>query len=480
MENKYSRDLAHWAIGDMFKKHKYIAREETGTKDNGKPIYRYFYDNEKWKAFKYKAQSAINNFADTWKAGTNIGNINGKIKKAFYDFSSNWKAGINTSKINKIKKDISNGGGEFAKCYKLGLSQIRDSARGLYYRSALASVVNGLAKDNKGDTVVYRPIHGIFMAPKDSKFKYVGKIVMPNGKTRYCYTYEEFKRASEIYQYQINEPKFMSKIKEIDSDHLESKNETASKINPGYGEDGNERGINCQFCTLSYELRRRGYDVYAPNKASTSTPANDVFSTFGINVKQSTKTKTIKMDKDTYENTKTVLDANPELKKTHVLSVAHRPDGTEEYSITGTQYDSYIEDSVQGIKSVDIYEALKDSGKDPIIRHDMMNADEGKVVCAALIDKLNEFPIDSRGALTIRWAFGGHSIVWEKDSRGNVIVRDTQSDQVLYDAGVTSSIIQPLQQTCRYLSVSSEILAVRYDDKNIVSDDILQWFEEMK
>lgn len=47
----------------------------------------------------------------------------------------------------------------------------------------------------------------------------------------------------------------------------ESKNETLSRVNPSKGSHLASSGNNCCLCTIAYDMRRRGYDVIAKQKA---------------------------------------------------------------------------------------------------------------------------------------------------------------------------------------------------------------------
>ena len=135
------------------------------------------------------------------------------------------------------------------------------------------------------------------------KFKYKYKIKLANGEYRYFYSEEEYQRYLNREKYQANEPDFMEDVPEYEDEMTMSEN--AEEVNPNYpyGEDVDmysskddiyvgmydemvEKGydpnndeevydymadyypysVNCSLCTLTYELRERGYDVEAkPN-----------------------------------------------------------------------------------------------------------------------------------------------------------------------------------------------------------------------
>jgi ABC-type transporter lipoprotein component MlaA len=77
MDNKHSKELMHFSLGEIFSNHKYIRREENT--DGQKSKFRYFYDN-----IKSSVTNAISSFADNWKAG-----IPKSVKESVSSFTSN-------------------------------------------------------------------------------------------------------------------------------------------------------------------------------------------------------------------------------------------------------------------------------------------------------------------------------------------------------------------------------------------------------
>lgn len=81
-----------------------------------------------------------------------------------------------------------------------------------------------------------------------------------------------------------NENKNEQRIKQLPIDektglHLKtqdfSQKEDLSKINPGYNNFRNDTKNNCMFCTVAYDMRRRGYDVTA-NKSLVGYSLTDL------------------------------------------------------------------------------------------------------------------------------------------------------------------------------------------------------------
>lgn len=167
----------------------------------------------------------------------------------------------------------------------------------------IAKPVGSFMKDtvNKGINFV-RKLTG--QGRYGTKYKYVAKVVTDTGYTRYFYSMEEYERYKKRQEYQANEPDFMKDVPEYDGEMTMEAN--SAEVNPnwpmgegynmkaegGFGnnwaliDEMGSRGydfynkdsyaeymakyypyaVNCSLCTLTYELRERGYDVEAkPN-----------------------------------------------------------------------------------------------------------------------------------------------------------------------------------------------------------------------
>lgn len=211
----------------------------------------------------------------------------------------------------------------------------------------------------------------IYAKATGRKHKYIAKVPLKNGKYRYFYTEAEYSAYLRRLNYQKNEPSFMKKVKEIDySDpSKDTKDYSTEKdleaINKKYPKDGYTK--NCAYCTATYELRCRGYDVVAsmdPEKAGESP---------------NTDTKMAGWYK------------NAEIKELKPMSFGEK--------------------------------LLVGSGLASRSKYTSFTANE-------LEDALGSYPPNSRGNLSVSWKKGdsGHSMIWETDSKGKVTVRDAQSN----------------------------------------------------
>lgn len=147
-----------------------------------------------------------------------------------------------------------------------------------------------------------------------------------------------------------------------------------AKVNPGYFNfDGNTKN-NCMLCTLTYEMRRRGYDV-AANKASYGYSEKD-------NERWFKGAKVISAK----EHSKITVDRNdPQWKEQK-----HK----HERELTNAKFG--------------------------------LNKELADQTMAAL----SKEPVGSRGNLMVTWgAGGGHSMVYEVTGSG-VVVRDCQTNRI--------------------------------------------------
>ena len=79
--------------------------------------------------------------------------------------------------------------------------------------------------------------------------------------------------------------------------------------------------------------------------------------------------------------------------------------------------------------------------------------------------------------MTVWWELGGgHAINWERDSNGEVKIFDCQHDEYVYSS---DSGIADLQNMMSSLCTSNQVTFVRYDDKDIVKEEILNYVEEV-
>lgn len=214
------------------------------------------------------------------------------------------------------------------------------------------------------------------------KFKYIEKVKMPNGKARYFYNKDEYNAYLKRLEYQKNEPDFMKKIKKIDKNKVLSAEENQAATNPNYDPFNEDYSENCIKCTATYELRMRGYDVEAAPRSkliggfSNQTNAN--------------------LD-NWYKNAK-----HYELQE----------DGSVK-DISLTTKNKLFEGVSQ------IYKTTKGDYKLSYSGEDLKKS----------LEKNN--PPNSRGNLTVVWkSGGGHSMVYEINSKGKAIIRDAQTNEI--------------------------------------------------
>lgn len=254
--------LAH---GD-WEEHKYIAKVR---RPNGK--YRYFYDMEEYKNYLRKNQLNSpfeNTFSFLGDAGNAIGDF-------FFELF-----GLGSEIVEDAMELVSN-----------------------FVAKPVSSFVQNTIDNGKR---FVDSLTGNLTDKDTRKHKYIAKVVTDRGYTRYFYSFEEYERYRKRQKYQASEPDFMKDVPEYDG--VMSMEANAAEVNPNfpYGEafnmnsDDNSNlqaliqkmedlgydytdeesyrafiskyypySVNCSLCTLTYELRERGYDVEAkPNGTS--------------------------------------------------------------------------------------------------------------------------------------------------------------------------------------------------------------------
>ena len=195
------------------------------------------------------------------------------------------------------------------------------------------------------------------------KYKYIKKVII-NGKTRYFYSQDELDVYNKRSYYADNDPDFMKKFKRSKDPY--TKQEDAALVNSNYDwRDNNDNyEYNCRECTMIYELRRRGYDVES-NGVSGYVRTNE-----GILNRLKDEYKSKKYNNDLFF--KSTYFENPNQQK-----------------IPPTKTD--------------------------------------KETAKAIRKEIDKNPPGSRGEIAVNWKSGGaHSMVWEKDKKGNIIIIDTQ------------------------------------------------------
>lgn len=236
----------------------------------------------------------------------------------------------------------------------------------LYTRDQVEDVVKALGK--KLDKMVEKK--------KVKDHKYIEKVKLPNGKYRYFYTQEEYDAYLRRLEYQENEPGFMKKVPNMSDNTVMTQDEDMEEINEDYDPWSTEDSMNCMYCTTAYELRRRGYDVEAADYDSE---------TYGGTF----------WSLETWYKDATIYHVNSDGSNDDLSKYTNKPieEGFEPWVRAYSDPINYTGDTIRnGIESNN--------------------------------------PPNSRGNLMVYWeGGGGHSMVYETDSRGNVTVRDCQTNQ---------------------------------------------------
>lgn len=206
------------------------------------------------------------------------------------------------------------------------------------------------------------------------KPKYIAKVKLPNGKHRYFYKQSEYDAYLKRLEYQKDEPGFMGKIKKISKNKVFTAKEDMSKVNEKYDPYNDDRSTNCANCSAAYELRRRGYDVEAkPNDESYNGKSARVY--------------------DYFENAEIIgVYGDGSTTKVNEKSWLKR------VTNLGDSYKFYAKDQSYSSKSIE--KAIKSNN-----------------------------PPGSRGFIDVEWKAGSaHSIVYEVNSKGKVVIRDSQTN----------------------------------------------------
>ena len=193
-------------------------------------------------------------------------------------------------------------------------------------------------------------------------------------------------------------------------------------VNPYYDESGSAWTENCAYCTAAYELRRRGYDVEA--NSSPYTNGNE----------PNTVHEIVKW----YDG----IERVDEFKEADLIVQLY------EGSITNAEYISKLYNGTVSAYMVDPTSRQDVKTKTNDIKKEILKQGEG-----------------ARGQFMTYWYNGGgHSIVYEVVN-GDVILRDTQTNDIV---NVES-----------YVSRSEEIMFFRTDDKEL-TDEILKTVKNKK
>lgn len=276
--------------GDEKPGHKYYKRVDTGKRVNGKIIYKYFYSKEEYEktlAGKFdKVGETVKNKADfiASKTKNTTSDISSRVKKGTDKvsnlFSNKYDKAINAAQKRGIeqteyyrkmqKKQAANKAADVAQ--RRGKEQT-EYYKGMDKKRLKIEQNKNLKKiqeekDKRANDSVY---------PKDHK--YLAKIPLGNGKFKYIYDYDE------LLKYKNANPKaFINLPLAKDAD---TPDEDMATTNPNYSKWDKNTTQNCAFCSIAYDLKRRGYDVKAlevPNEYLTSKGIRSLYGVKGSDV----------------------------------------------------------------------------------------------------------------------------------------------------------------------------------------------------
>lgn len=291
-------ELYHWSLKDF--KPKYIAKVPVG---GGK--YRYFYTQSSYQAYLNKSKQSKNT-----PSGNLLSNLANKVKNTVSDAVDNVKDSIQEAKTKSTAKKAAEANIlANAKATVNNLLQKVGNTKISEVTNKQPNRNNKLLKAKNAVSDVIDKVGEIAA----NKFKYVAKVKQPNGKYRYFYTQREYqnyldKQDDKVKKQQEQDdkhdledfrrestPKVVKQMlykKDQDKERSEvrmselrdqrnklAKNnplpkldikktpytldEDMAAVNPNYDPDSLNWSTNCSLCSLTYDLRRRGYDVEA-------------------------------------------------------------------------------------------------------------------------------------------------------------------------------------------------------------------------
>lgn len=219
---------------------------------------------------------------------------------------------------------------------------------------------------------------------KEKVHKYIARVKMSNGKYKYFYDSDAYERYLKRMEYQKNEPDFMKKVPKISEDTAHTAAEDMAEINENYSRYDKSYSLNCANCTTAYELRCRGYDVEAAAYENEFA----------------------------YWDNGTIYRYSKYYKDAHTITL--NSDGEEHESVlNGTKLEKKFDYDTNTVEQA----IIKHSGK------------------------------NTRGDISVSWKSGSaHSMVYEVTSKGNIIIRDCQTNDV-YSVGDIVHLVNNIRLT---------------------------------
>ena len=313
----------------------------------------------------------------------------GKNKYRYFYTKKEYDAYLHKKKAvgdisNKAKSIVDNIGDKIKKASDFVNSKKNRNISGLgifYTRKQFENAVNWVINLFKKD--VPEKDSDKDSEKEDKQHKYVEKVKLPNGKYRYFYDVDSYNAYKRRLEYQANEPEFLKKLPKIDPNKILSADENMAEINEDYDKYDDKRSQNCAYCTSAYELRMRGYDVQAAEYNAftyNATPAT-IYSWY--------KNGDMKLISPTDEKGSTTIKS------------------INKYLSSNFIWDLYP-----------MNKELESDDSRPYIGSDVRMALEANN------------PPGSRGQFVVSWkSGGGHSMVYEIDSKGHSTIRDCQVNE---------------------------------------------------
>lgn len=270
-------ELQHWGLGkgEQAQNHRYKERILVGTR-NGRNVYRYIYDTGKGNV---GARSATARDALKKKGTTRVEYEDEGHKRIRKETTTTVeKVGPNSisvsmetkisdvseSTIERGKKAVSNFFSKIKKKVDEISNTIKEKGKEWVEKRRQkqeAKRQERAEKKAKKEAEKKAKIEAEIKAKeeKEKKYKYIAKIKMSNGKVRYFYD-----QASLDAYYRSNGTETEKKLLEECGlkEGVSTSNEDCLEINERRDE-GPEYQNNCYSCSMSFDLRRKGFDVDA-------------------------------------------------------------------------------------------------------------------------------------------------------------------------------------------------------------------------
>ncbi len=398
-------EMYHWGLkkGEESKKHKYVARVK---QKNGK--YRYFYTDKEYQAYlKNKSSNKLGDLKD--KLSDSIDDLLGKDdKKAYLKAKSEYEQTAKDYDYAKsrlqVLKDKAQLDGKVSKKEKKQIEKQQKTVKSyaMKYKNAENACKSALQKYNKtpigvldntsnklnktvksGKKALSKLLFGDDSSTTSKKkHKYIAKVTLSNGKYRYFYTSDEYNSYLKRLQYQENSPDFMKDVSKIKPNEIYTAEEDMDKINERYSPYNEKTSTNCANCSVAYELRRRGYDVEALDNGGEDSYNGYIYRAY-----------------DYFKD--------PDVRL--VNDDGSTINGSEEYLKNPNGF-------INKLKHLDENKWLSKS-----------HSYTGETLTKAIKESSGD---DSRGFIDVAWSGTntGHSLVYEVSNKGDVIIRDAQTN----------------------------------------------------